>query len=171
MVPHDPRWASSYLREARRLEAAVRPWLVEPIEHIGSTAVPGLIAKPIIDIVAVIEDISVPGAITEQLLRVDWVPAPEPTDGPLRKLSYCTPSVARRTHHLHVVERTSSAWRGWVAFRDHLRSNPQVAAEYADLKARLAESFGDEPNHRGAYRAGKADWIAATTARAMTQRE
>jgi GrpB-like predicted nucleotidyltransferase (UPF0157 family) len=170
MVPYDPKWAPSYEEQARRLEVALQPWLVEPLQHIGSTAVPGLAAKPIIDIVAVVTDIDLAGEMTKRLSMVHWLATPEPTDAPLRKLSYCTPSIALRTHHLHVVERASSGWQGWIAFRDYLRANPQVAAEYGELKSRLAEAHGDDPNQRDAYRAGKAEWIAATTATALRLR-
>lgn len=163
MHPYDPRWPRSFQREASGLAVVLRPWLVEPLEHIGSTAVPGLVAKAIIDIVAVVADIDAAQAAAEPLASVGWIAAPEPTDVALRKLSFCTPSVERRTHHLHVVEHSSTGWRGWIAFRDHLRANPALATEYGELKRRLAAAHGSDPNQRDAYRAGKAAWIAATT--------
>ncbi len=167
MHSYDPAWPSSFDDEARRLTVALQLWLVRPLEHIGSTAVPGLDAKPIIDIVAVVADIDSAAAAAEPLALVGWLAAPEPTDATLRKLSFCTPSIAHRTHHLHIVEQSSSGWRGWIAFRDHLRAHPDVAAEYTELKRHLADAHGSDPNQRDAYRAGKAAWVAATTEAAM----
>jgi GrpB-like predicted nucleotidyltransferase (UPF0157 family) len=69
---------------------------------------------------------------------------------------FCFPNVARRTHHLHVVEHRSAAWPTWLAFRDHLRNHPADAAEYARIKRELATA---DPHNRSAYRAGKAPFI------------
>ena len=89
--------------------------------------------------------------------------APEPFDEAERKLSFCHPDVARRTHHLHVVEDRSDNWRGWLAFRDYLRSHPDAVAEYAAFKSGLAAAHGHDPNQRDAYRQGKADFISNIT--------
>ena len=81
--------------------------------------------------------------------------------------SFCTPSIAKRTHHLHVVEETSPDWRGTLAFRDYLRTHPAVAAAYAAMKRDLAARHGSDPNERDDYRSGKAQFIAQITAVAM----
>jgi len=88
-----------------------------------------------------------------------------------RRLSFCTPRVASRTHHLHVVEKRSEEWRGWLAFRDYLRRHPDTAAEYEDLKRRLAAAHGRDPNDRRAYREGKADFISRVTTLAIEKME
>ena len=134
MCPYDPDWVSSFERECLRLTPILRPYLVQPLEHMGSTSVPGLVAKPIIDMVAVVEDISPVFAVSSSLRNIGWVLAPEPADEIERRLSFCTPSRELRTHHLHVVEESFSGWRGWLAFRDYLRMNPDVAREYGELK-------------------------------------
>ena len=103
MVPYDPRWVVSFAKEASRLTPVLQPWLVRPIEHVGSTSVPGLIAKPIIDMVAVVADIEAVENAIEPLAQIGWVSAPEPTDVLSREMSFCTPSVELRSHHLHVV--------------------------------------------------------------------
>jgi GrpB-like predicted nucleotidyltransferase (UPF0157 family) len=167
MCPYDPNWASSFERERLRLTPILQPYLIEPLEHIGSTSVPGLVAKPIIDMLAVVEDISPVNANEYSLRQIGWLLAPEPTDGIERRLSFCTPSRELRTHHLHVVEREFSEWRGWLAFRDYLRRRPDVAQEYGELKSRLAIEYGSDPNERDEYRAGKADWVSTVTARAL----
>jgi GrpB-like predicted nucleotidyltransferase (UPF0157 family) len=169
MYPSDPSWQASFEEEQKRLSLVLAPWLVRPLEHIGSTAVPGLIAKPIIDIVAVVEEIDTVGEARVSLLEIGWLAAPEPGDDRERKLSFCTPSVELRTHHLHIVEQSSTRWRSWLAFRDYLRSHPEAAEEYGVLKQRLADENGADPNRRDRYRAGKDPWIRAITERALSE--
>jgi GrpB-like predicted nucleotidyltransferase (UPF0157 family) len=166
IVPYDPAWATSFDVERDRVQGALADLLIRPVEHIGSTAVPGLAAKPIIDMLAVVADIDEAHGAIARLQGVGWIHAPEPTDGVDRSLSFCTPSIARRTHHLHVVEGASADWPGWLAFRDHLRTHPDVAVEYAALKIQLAARYGAEPNERDAYRSGKAGFVARMTKRA-----
>jgi GrpB-like predicted nucleotidyltransferase (UPF0157 family) len=167
MCPSDPRWAVDFENERNRLTSVLKPWLDRPVEHIGSTAVPGLVAKPIIDIVAVVKDIDSAAAARAPLDAIGWLAAPEPEDALERKLSFCTPTIALRTHHLHVVEQSSPRWRGWLAFRDYLRAHPEAAQEYGELKTRLADENGPDPNERDLYRAGKSDWIRTTTTLAL----
>ncbi|HYD08558.1 MAG TPA: GrpB family protein [Acidimicrobiales bacterium] len=167
VVEHDPAWAAAFERERVRLEAALSGVLVQPIEHIGSTSIPGLGAKPIIDAPAVVGRIEDVDALGFEELVDDWVAAPEPGDVAGRRRSFCSPSVERRTHHLHVVEQASDGWRGWLAFRDHLRANPTVAAEYEALKRRLADAHGADADERQAYRDGKASFIQAVTRTAL----
>ena len=167
MCPYAPDWATSFEREQVRLTPILQPYLLQPLEHMGSTAVPGLVAKPIIDMVAVVDDISPVMAEEDSLRRIRWLLAPEPADDLERKLSFCTPSREHRTHHLHIVEESFSGWRGWLAFRDYLRKNPDVARGYGELKTDLSVEHGSDPNARDGYRAGKADWVSAVTARAL----
>jgi GrpB-like predicted nucleotidyltransferase (UPF0157 family) len=167
MYPYDPDWAFSFERERARLTPILQPFLVHPLEHMGSTSVPGLVAKPIIDMLAVVGDISPVVSVEGSLREIGWVFAPEPADEVERMLSFCTPSEQLRTHHLHIVEESFVSWRGWLAFRNYLRKNPGVALEYGELKTRLSVEHGSDPNDRNAYRAGKADWVSAVTARAL----
>ena len=133
----------------------------------GSTAVPGLAAKPIIDMLAVVGDIETTTALLPAVLALGWQDAPEPADAAERRRSLCFPSVERRTHHLHVVEEGSTPWRGWLAFRDHLRAHPDAAAAYAALKVDLAARFGGDPDDRDRYRAGKTAFVTEVTTRAL----
>ncbi|MCA2216607.1 GrpB family protein [Jidongwangia harbinensis] len=154
IVPYREDWPAAFERERLRLEAALRQWLVGPVEHVGSTAVPGLPAKPIIDMLARVRD---HGAdVVPAMAAVGWAHAPEPGDAAARKWSFCFPDVAWRTHHLHVFEARSSRWPPLLAFRDHLRSHPADAAAYARVKAALAAA---DPHDRPRYRAGKAPFI------------
>jgi GrpB-like predicted nucleotidyltransferase (UPF0157 family) len=152
MFPYDPGWAASFESQRRRIAALLAGWTTRAIEHMGSTAVPGLPAKPIIDMLAVVGAIDAAASPPDRLLgAAGWVHA------------------AWRTHHLHVVEESSGDWRGWLAFRDYLRSDADAVAEYAALKSRLAAAHGDDPNERDAYRHGKADFIANITRIALAE--
>jgi GrpB-like predicted nucleotidyltransferase (UPF0157 family) len=169
IVPYDPSWAECFAMQRDRIAPLLRGWAARDIEHMGSTAVPGLQAKPIIDMLAVVDNIHAERSSAGVLDAVGWVHAPEPFDEAERKLSFCFPGVARRTHHLHVVEETSGDWRGWLAFRDYLRSHDDTVAEYAALKTELANACGHDPNDRDAYRQGKSAFIRAVTDKALAQ--
>lgn len=167
IVAYDPSWPEQFDRQRHRITPLLAGWITRDVEHMGSTAVPGLAAKPIIDMLAVVDDIHGQPRATDLLDPVGWVHAPEPFDETDRKLSFCFPDEARRTHHLHVVEETSGSWRGWLAFRSYLRSHADARNEYAALKSRLAGSHGNDPNDRDAYRAGKAAFIRDVTNTAL----
>lgn len=157
--PYDPGWPALFEAARCGVEAALAGLLVGPVEHIGSTSVPGLPAKPIIDMLARIGDYDRCGRSTAAALdAIGWWHAPEPGDEADRKLSFCHPDIARRTHHLHVVEVGSSGWPTWLAFRDHLRTHAADAAAYARLKTTLANQNDQD---RPRYRAGKAPFIEA----------
>ena len=163
---YDPSWPARFAEQRDAVTGVLRPWLVHDVEHMGSTAVPGLPAKDIVDMLAVVADIDSARDAIASLAEIGWVHAPEPADDAERRLSFCFPGAARRSHHLHVVEEEPDDWRGWLAFRDHLRSHPDVAREYAALKRTLAAEHGHDPNRRDDYRAGKASFIVDVTARA-----
>lgn len=166
ITPYDPMWPNAFARERDRLEPVLRRWLERPIEHIGSTSIPGMPAKAIIDMVGVVSTMDHLDEAIDPLRRLGWVHAPEPHDAvPFR--SFCTPSVERRTHHLHVVEESEVDWRNLLAFRDFLRTHPGLASGYAALKRALASQHGSNPNQREPYRRGKADFIREVTALAM----
>lgn len=163
IVPYDPAWPEAFAAARDRIEPVLAPWLVRPVEHMGSTSVPGLPAKPIVDMLAVVRDIGDVPAAVSGLEAANWVPAPEPGDEAERRLSFCSPTVANRTHHLHVVEERLPDWPSWLAFRDYLRSHPGLAGAYAALKRELAAWHGADPNQRDAYRQGKAAFIREVT--------
>jgi GrpB-like predicted nucleotidyltransferase (UPF0157 family) len=123
---------------------------------VGSTAIPGLAAKPIIDMLALVRDFDKTAGIVADLGDIGWVHAPEPGDRERRKWSFCFPDVAWRTHHLHIWEIRSPDWRRLLLFRDHLRRHPDLAAEYARIKAELAAA---DDHDRPRYRSGKAPFI------------
>lgn len=123
------------------------------IHHIGSTAVPGLAAKPIIDLMALVEDLDAP---IDALVERAGYQFPKAFNAKLTGRRWlCRPSARHRTHHLHLVgERTDLDLH--LRFRDRLRESPTLAAEYAALKRRLAI------NHRGdreAYSGAKSGFV------------
>ena len=158
VISYDDSWPAAFEEQRSRVESALRPWLVGSVEHIGSTSVPGLAAKPIIDMLARVPDYGVAGLV-DAMAGIGWVHAPEPGDGQSRKWSFCYPGIGWRTHHLHIFETTSVRWPMLLTFRDHLRSNPEDAAEYGRIKASLAAA---DAHDRPRYRAGKAPFIERT---------
>ena len=160
VVVYDPRWPELFAEEAALLDEAIGPWIVGGIHHVGSTAVPGLDAKPIIDILAGVRSLEESGACFEPLARLDYVYAPYLHD---EMHWFCKPHPSRRTHHLHLVPTGSKRYRDELAFRDCLRADPKVANEYAALKRGLADRFEDD---REAYTDAKGDFIGAVLAQA-----
>jgi GrpB-like predicted nucleotidyltransferase (UPF0157 family) len=105
---------------------------------VGSTAVPGLDAKPVIDILAGISDLESARACIGLVAPLGYLYAPYRT---AEMHWFCKPHPSRRTHHLHLVPVKSARYRDELRFRDYLRSHRQARAEYARLKQRLAERF------------------------------
>jgi GrpB-like predicted nucleotidyltransferase (UPF0157 family) len=156
IVAYDPQWPLAFARERDRLEAGLDKWLAAPVEHIGSTAVPGLPAKPIIDMLALTQDRDSFQDALPAARELGWVHAPEPADEEDLEWSLCFPDIAYRSHHLHVLEHASPRWPLLLAFRDHLRRNPDLAADYGQIKLGLARHDNQD---RVRYRAGKAPFI------------
>jgi GrpB-like predicted nucleotidyltransferase (UPF0157 family) len=136
VVCYDPTWPDQFERERSDLAALLAPWLVGPIEHVGSTAVPGLAAKPVIDIMAAVRDLDSSRPVIDVLPRLGYCYWPYREDV---MHWFCKPSDAFRTHHLHVVPFRSQLWLDRLAFRDYLRAHRPVAAQYASLKYELAK--------------------------------
>jgi GrpB-like predicted nucleotidyltransferase (UPF0157 family) len=135
IVAYDPAWPSRFENERALLLPELAPWLAGPIEHVGSTAVPGLDAKPVIDIMAGVESLSASRDAIAAAERCGYLYYPNRDDV---MHWFCKPSPAFRTHHLHLVPFDSDLWKARLAFRDHLRQYPGVAREYAALKRELA---------------------------------
>lgn len=153
IVDYDPGWPLEFAREQQLIAAALAPWLVGSPEHIGSTAVPGLAAKPVIDIMAPVRSLESSARCVEAAGRIGYVYFPYKADV---MHWFCKPSPAYRTHHLHVVPVNSRLWRERLGFRDALRTNEALRAEYLALKRRLAAEHRFD---REAYTEGKASFI------------
>lgn len=160
---YDPGWPARFEAERARLAAAIGEWAVGGIHHVGSTAVPGLDAKPVIDILVGVTDLPHSRACREPLAGLGYLWAPY---RPGEMHWFCKPDPNRRTHHLHLVPVDSPRFRDELAFRDYLRSHPDVAADYAALKRKLAARFEHD---REAYTEAKGDFIATTVDRARRE--
>ncbi len=154
IVPYDPAWPSLFTTEATALREVLRPWLAGPIEHVGSTAVPGLSSKPVIDIMAAVESLDASRAALLAIGKIGYQYAPHRADV-MHWL--CKPGFSIRTHHLHLVPYRSPLWRERLRFRDCLRARPALAEEYTALKHRLAELHRFD---REAYTEAKGPFIA-----------
>lgn len=138
IVPYDPSWPKRFDDEARLLVAQLGILLVGRPEHIGSTAVPGMAAKPIIDIMAAVPTLDDSGAAIAASSTLGYQYYPYKSEA---MHWFCKPSPAYRTHHLQLVPRGSSLWHDRIAFRDALRASLPLRTEYAVLKLALAERF------------------------------
>lgn len=153
IVPYDPAWPAMFEAERALIAQVFGRWITGTIEHIGSTAVPGLAAKAVIDIMAPVRSLAdAAGAI-----------AAAPQAGylhyPYQAASmhwFCKPSPHFRTHHLHLVPLGSELWRERLAFRDALRASSDLAAGYAALKRQLAAAT---PTDREAYTDAKGPFV------------
>jgi len=157
----DPAWPALFARERQALAQGIGPWLAGTIEHIGSTAVAGLPAKPVIDIMAGVVSLEASRPAIEAAAALGYCYFPYRPD---TEHWFCKPSTAFRTHHLHLVPFGSEQWQGTLAFRDYLRSHPAEAAEYAALKRRLAQQHRDD---REAYTEAKSPFITRVTLAAL----
>lgn len=163
VVDYDPDWPRRYEEERDRIAAAIGDALLA-IEHVGGTAVPGLPAKPVIDLMLGVEDIERAGPAVAALINLgyEYVPEFESQLPDRRYFRRGTPD----THHVHMVPVSSDFFEEHLLFRDWLRAHPQAAEEYGKLKRGLAGRF---PNDRDAYRAGKVPFIDTVVAAARRE--
>jgi GrpB-like predicted nucleotidyltransferase (UPF0157 family) len=159
VVEYDPTWPERFRSESQLLERSLRTWVAGPIEHIGSTSVPGLCAKPVIDLMVPVRGLEQSRDAIDVLERAHayhyW---------PYKSLEmhwFCKPDEYTRTHHVHLVPIDSPQFRAKLGFRNLLRREPTLRAQYADLKRQLALTH---PHDREAYTEGKVPFIRAAIA-------
>ncbi|MEA2552519.1 MAG: hypothetical protein QOJ65_695 [Fimbriimonadaceae bacterium] len=141
IVPYDPSWAEAYEEERDRLSSVLKERVIK-YEHMGSTSVPGLAAKPIIDISAAVRDLaSVPELFTG-LKPLGYEVRPQESAD--RYDLWCRPAAQRPTHILHFMEDGSDAWIRPIIFRNALRADPDLRRQYAELKLKLAQACRDD---------------------------
>jgi len=150
-MSHSELWHQLFAEEEAQLRNAIGAQVVA-IEHVGSTALCGLSAKPIIDIAVAVRQIADAEKCVTQLEDIGYKSRGE-LGIPGRQ--YFTKGDPR-THHLHMVELGSDLWRSHLLFRDYLRQHPEVAKEYENLKMELARKYTE---NREAYTEGKAAFI------------
>jgi len=159
IVAYDAAWPARFDEERSTLEGAVGEWVAGGIHHVGSTAVPGLEAKPVIDILVGVGDLESSRGCLGVLEGLGYLYAPYRRD---EMHWLCKPSPSHRTHHLHLVPAGSRRFRDELEFRDRLREDSELASRYGALKRRLADQWGHD---RERYTAAKAELIEAALAR------
>ena len=164
LADHDPKW------EVMAFETIQRLWRVfgstaKDIQHVGSTAIPHIKAKPIIDIAVAVDNFAevetlTPALEAEGFMRRDW--SPNENEQMLYAVGYdVEPNNRVTTHYIHVVKSGSTEWNDYINFRDYLNSMTSAAKEYEALKVSLA---AENPYDKGRekYLAGKHGFIVAT---------
>ncbi|MDA1313400.1 MAG: GrpB family protein [Acidobacteria bacterium] len=169
IVPYDPAWPGSFSKEKEHLLSCLPGELIRRVEHFGSTAVPGLAAKPIVDILVEVTDLDetkvrIAPILEAQAYEYLW----RPTHGDDVPPFYAwfikrDPDTGARTHHIHMVERDFIGHWDRLLFRDYLIEQPRLAKEYEALKFRLAAA---SPHDRVAYTRGKSEFIEKVTEQA-----
>lgn len=139
VVPYRSGWVELFEREADLLRSTLGENIIG-IEHIGSTSIPGIAAKPIIDIMVAVASLNQAKELIPLLETIGYEYKPHDTV-PERMFFAKESSPEYRTHHLNLVSQDSRFWKNQLAFRDYLRAHDQIATEYADLKKRLAEDY------------------------------
>lgn len=153
-----PSWSQIADVLIDELAGPLGPWAAAPLEHVGSTAVRGLPAKPIVDLLAPVRSLAAAEAADEVLTAAGWhlVP-PELDQRPWRRM-YVLPDGDRRVAHLHLLEADHERATDTLTFRDQLRQHPELASAYARLKFDAAEEHRDD---REAYTAAKTAFVRA----------
>ncbi|HLM59297.1 MAG TPA: GrpB family protein [Pyrinomonadaceae bacterium] len=151
LFPHQEQWHELFAEEKIRLQNSIGANILA-VEHIGSTAICGISAKPVLDIAVAVEQYSDGEKCIKTLENSGYEYRGEYGIAGRHYFVKGEP----RTHHLHMVELKSDFWRSHLLFRDYLRQNPAVAGEYDNLKRNLAEKLAE---NRNAYLEGKAEFI------------
>jgi GrpB-like predicted nucleotidyltransferase (UPF0157 family) len=163
VVDYDQDWPRRYAQERDRIAAAIGD-TAAAIEHVGGTAVPGLPAKPVIDLMVGVDDIERAGPAVAGLINLGYEYVPE-LERQLPDRRYFRRG-SPESHHVHMVALSSDYWSEHLLFRDYLRSHPQAAEEYGKLKRGLASRFRLD---RDAYRSGKVPFIVTVVAAARRE--
>jgi GrpB-like predicted nucleotidyltransferase (UPF0157 family) len=159
MAAFSPEWAVKFEREKPALSAALAPHS-HRIEHIGSTAVPGAIAKPIIDIAILLDSVALIPSLVPPLAGLGYEHLGE-FGLPGRHFFV---KGDPRSFHLHLVDSTTDHWQRWIRFRDILRGNPAILREYEELKVSLAQKYFED---REKYTAAKSTFVNAILERKL----
>ena len=157
LLPYDPEWLARFEAEKARLQSVLGALAVE-IQHIGSTAIPGLPAKPVIDILVTVRQLDDASACIAPLQKLGYTFVDYPQNTDRRFFRKGLP----RTHHLHIVEQGGASHHEHIDFRDALLANPAWCEEYRQLKAELAEKY---KNDRAKYSESKGAFVSSVLQR------
>ena len=156
LTDYDRAWPDLFADQQARVAAVLAPWLAAPVEHIGSTSVPGLVAKPVIDMLAPVRSLTGAQDAVAPLTEDGWLFWP---DDPCRhyRLWFLRPRPEARTHHLQLIGHDEPHARALIAFRDALRADPGLRVGYVELKERLGRRHR---TNRNAYTNAKSEFVA-----------
>jgi GrpB-like predicted nucleotidyltransferase (UPF0157 family) len=152
---HNPGWLRRFTEQRDRLEVSLQPWLCGSIQHVGSTAVPDLSAKPIIDIAAPVKSLVEAHRAISVLEQAGWLYWPSDPSGSWR-LWFLRPRPETRTHHLYLIQYDDPHLRELTTFRDRLRTDASAREQYAELKELLAQKYRTD---RDAYTSAKTGFV------------
>jgi GrpB-like predicted nucleotidyltransferase (UPF0157 family) len=165
IAPYDPAWPAMFIAEAATIRRVLGK-LALRVEHVGSTSVPGLAAKPVVDIQVSVASLEPMGTYIEMLASVGYIHIPLGAFDRVYPF-FQKPAEWPSTHHVHLCVAGSEQERDHLAFRDYLRAHPLVAAEYLDLKRRLATVHdGATLQSRERYSLAKTEFVASVLTRA-----
>jgi GrpB-like predicted nucleotidyltransferase (UPF0157 family) len=162
IVEYDPTWPDVFDRERERMAEAVGD-LVIAIEHVGSTSVPGLAAKPIVDICPVVEDMETAWQVSDRLDAADWPLAKERGDEPW--IEHTRTDEDDQEFNVHIRPR-EAAIENYLLLREYLRDHPDIREEYARVKREAAEKYPDDVS---SYTRAKTDVIEQAKERARAE--
>ena len=165
VVPHDPRWRDAFEAEAKQVAAALGDNVVA-IHHIGSTAIPDIYAKPVVDLLVEVRDVTEVDGRSSSMESLGYEVMGE-YGIPGRRYFRKDDREGIRTHHIHAFEAGSAEAVRHLAFRDYMIAHPVDAQSYSELKRRLAE---EHPQSMDAYIDGKDGFIREIDRRAAQWR-
>lgn len=164
---YDPNWPTLFEQERTRIKNALGSFALA-VEHVGSTAVPGLPSKPIIDLLIGVPSLEqAKQRCIEPIEALGYYYIPEYASWLPGELFFRKGPPGPWSHHLHLMEPFCPRWEALLVFRDYLRAHAEAARAYADIKRGLAASSKDNIT---AYRNGKTTFVEATTAKALAWR-
>lgn len=164
LLPYQKEWGGAFEEEKENLEKLLRDVVVD-IQHVGSTAIPGLSAKPIIDMLMAVSSLSVIQKIRDTLEGAGYQYRENGSDEV--QVLFVKGSEENRTHYLHITELGSQEWKNSLAFRDYLRAHPEEVERYESLKQKLAKLY---PNDRREYTKAKKDFFERIFEKARDER-
>jgi len=162
IVPYNSEWPQKFEKEKTVLEKVIGNYITGGIHHIGSTSIPGLSAKPIIDILIGVESLEASKACLDILPKIQYQYYPYKED---QEHWFCKPSPAHRDYHLHLIPTDNPDFKACLAFRDYLRSHEEARNKYQQLKTNLAEEF---KNDRETYTQAKTEFVKEIVSKALS---
>jgi GrpB-like predicted nucleotidyltransferase (UPF0157 family) len=159
--PSDPTWSQKFESEKTLVERTLGVWIHGGVHHVGSTSVPGIAAKPIIDIMVGVESVQRARQCIDLLAGIQYEHLASPKSS---LLWFCKPALEHRSFHLYLIEPTSYEWNARLAFAEYLRTHPEDKLGYEQLKLSLAEKHKDD---RAAYTNAKSEFVEEIVRRAL----